>query len=104
MPGTIHRHCTYQGCSTLVRAGRCAVHQGKRTSYGRPHRRASQHVIDNATTCARCGKPFTADNPPTRGHRIAIADGGTHDPANYQAEHDHCNKSAGATEANGNRR
>lgn len=30
----------------------------------------------NATHCAECGQPFTADNPKTGGHSIAVRNGG----------------------------
>lgn len=52
--------------------------------------------------CARCGQPINYDAAShldprafTAGHRIAVADGGTHDPVNLQAEHRACNLGAG---------
>lgn len=64
--------------------------------YDAEHRRNGAAAIAGATVCARCGKPFTPDDPPTRGHIVSVRDGGTNDPSNYQAEHRSCNSSHGA--------
>lgn len=81
--------CLVPGCPTLVAKGsRCPIHQ--LPSRGRPHRRASQHVM-SATNCAVCGDPFTPRNPPTRGHIIGLQHGGQNVPSNYQAECAQCN-------------
>jgi 5-methylcytosine-specific restriction endonuclease McrA len=49
-----------------------------------------------ASHCAICGEPFTPQDPPTRGHIIALANGGSNDPSNFQAEHRSCNLRKGA--------
>ena len=67
---------------------RCSAHQLR--ARGHTHRRNGSHVL-TATHCAVCGDPFTPDNPPTRGHIVARADGGSDDPSNYQAECRRCN-------------
>jgi 5-methylcytosine-specific restriction endonuclease McrA len=73
-----------------VRSGtRCDTH--KTPVRGRPYRRASEHVLA-ATHCAICTKPFTHDSRPTRGHIVALEDGGTNAPENFQAECEACNK------------
>ena len=83
------RVCVEPGCPELVVAGtRCATHS--LPSRGRPYRRASQHVLA-ATHCAVCGEPFTDERRPTRGHIVAIVDGGTNSPENFQAECGPCN-------------
>lgn len=37
-------------------------------------KRAPEYV--NATHCIECGQPFTADNPKTGGHSVALRHGG----------------------------
>lgn len=75
-------------CGALVPAGtqRCAgcaqKHELKRgrpaaRGYDTAYRRAREKALDGATHCFRCGEPFTAENPATGGHLVAIADGGT---------------------------
>ena len=93
MPATIApttRVCAEPGCPNLVRSGtRCDTHQTP--GHGRPHRRASEHVM-SATHCAVCGEPFTEERRPTRGHKVALEAGGRNEPGNYQAECEPCNK------------
>lgn len=60
----------------------------------------------HATVCAICCQPPTITDPLTRGHIVALANGGTNHPSNYQAEHETCNKRKGtkATGGEGYRR
>ena len=83
------RVCAEPSCPNLV-AGASRCHTHKLPERGRPHRRNSQHVL-TATHCSVCGEAFTPDNKPTRGHIVAIADGGSNAPGNYQAECAACN-------------
>ena len=82
------RRC--RDCPTLVeqgvRGGRCQPcareHDKARGSreargYDAEFERAKlQPEYVNATHCAACGKPFTANNPKTGGHSVAIRNGG----------------------------
>lgn len=54
-----------------------------------------------ATTCWRCGKPPTADDPLERDHIQAVVDGGADIATNYAAAHRSCNRRAGAAHING---
>ena len=83
------------GCgrpSTAARCDRCATPN----AHGREHRVNGGIAIAGATACARCGGPFTAEDPATRGHIVSVRDGGTNDISNYQAEHASCNSRHGA--------
>jgi hypothetical protein len=83
------RVCAEPGCSRLVTAAtRCSNHATP--GRGRPYRRASQHVLA-ATHCAVCGEAFSDQLPPTRGHIVALENGGSNDPSNFQAECEPCN-------------
>jgi len=87
--GGVMAVCCEPGCPELAfERGRCQSH--RLPPRGRPHRRASQHVM-SATHCTVCEDAFTSDNPPTRGHIVARVDGGTNDPSNYRAECARCN-------------
>lgn len=87
---TTTRVCAEPGCPALaVSSTRCAKH--KLPGHGRPHRRASDHVM-TATHCAVCHQPFAAGRTATRGHIVALENGGRNEPGNYQAECEACNK------------
>jgi len=84
------RVCSSPGCPELTASTRCAAHA--MPTRGRAHRRNSEHIL-TATRCAICGAPFTPENPMERGHIVALEDGGTNDPSNYQPECRRCNRS-----------
>ena len=78
--------CAESGCPTLTETTRCADHtrardkaRGTRQARGydaeyQAQLRSAEYV--NATHCAECGDPFTADNPKTGGHSVALRNGG----------------------------
>lgn len=95
----IARACTKCAAIAVAGTNRCENHPaGKRS--GRPHRRNSQHVIANAVLCGLCGQPARADDPFERGHKLALADGGSNDASNYEAQHRSCNRRAAAAATN----
>lgn len=58
--------------------------------YGYAHVVAGNAALAGVTECAVCGSTFSEENPATRGHKVAIRNGGT--PADgYQAECQRCN-------------
>src|SRR5690242_15726607 len=76
------------GCGALVPAGvgKCSTcRQAAEIERGRPaergydgeYRKARKVALAGATHCFRCGELFTAANPATGGHRVAIVEGGT---------------------------
>jgi len=65
---------------------------------GPDHRRIREQVLAAESTCWRCGKPGTADNPLTADHLIPRSRGGQNVRANYRAAHASCNQSAGGRE------
>lgn len=84
------RVCAEPGCPTITDQTRCPPHRaareqqrGTRTArgYDNDYLRAATRAKRTAgSTCPRCNERFTADNPPTGGHIVAIRDGGsTHD-------------------------
>lgn len=78
--------CAEPGCPTLTRRTRCPEHtrardkaRGSSNARGydaeyRAQLRSPEFL--NATHCAACGCPFTANNPKTGGHSVAIRNGG----------------------------
>ena len=92
--------CTQPGCPVLHPGkGRCPAHardldreRGNRheRGYGNDHDRDGDAAIAGATHCTECGQPFTPDNPVTRGHVVAVRDGGTHTDG-YTAQCRRCN-------------
>ncbi len=48
----------------------------KERGYDYKFRKASKAAKNNATHCPRCGVEFTASNPATGGHRVAVRRGG----------------------------
>lgn len=45
--------------------------------YGHDYQVERTAALAGATHCTQCGSKFTADNPATGGHQVAIRDGGT---------------------------
>jgi hypothetical protein len=83
--------CSDPDCPELHQGpGRCpecrAAHEKQRPSkrergYDLTYERAARDPTYRAAThCVTCGQPFTPDNPKTRGHSIAIRDGGEGSP------------------------
>lgn len=78
--------CLEQGCPTLTHNTRCTTHErakdrsrGTRQErgYGADYeRQLNSAEYLSATACANCGCAFTADNPKTGGHSIALRNGG----------------------------
>lgn len=78
--------CSEPGCPRLQPETRCIDHRRKRektrgTRQQRGYDAAFEHAKQepeyvNATHCTECGEPFTADNPKTGGHSVALRNGG----------------------------
>lgn len=82
------RICIEPGCSTPCSSTRCPTHAreyeakrgtNKERGYDYRFRKASKQAKANATHCDECGRPFTASNPATGGHRRAVRNGGSTD-------------------------
>lgn len=80
------RVCREHGCHETTTSTRCAECQRKyeaqrgsaaKRGYGHAHRKATARAKAKVTHCARCGLPFTADNPATGGHIKAVRNGGS---------------------------
>lgn len=100
-PHLRHRARLHRGLRACLGCGRATTgtHCGACAApspYNAEHRANGAAAIAGATHCARCGKPFTPEDPPTRGHIVSVRDGGTNDVTNYQPEHASCNSSHGA--------
>ncbi len=47
-------------------------------AYGGAYTRERDRAVQAAGThCPRCGRPYTADNPATGGHRVPVREGGS---------------------------
>jgi hypothetical protein len=78
--------CLEPGCPSLTNTSRCERHTRERDkARGTRQQRGYDAEYEaqlksptylEATHCAACGKPFTADNPKTGGHSTAIRKGG----------------------------
>lgn len=78
--------CLEPGCPVLTSKSRCPAHtrshdkaRGTRQQRGydadyEQQLRSPEYL--SATHCGNCGEPFTADNPKTGGHSVAIRAGG----------------------------
>jgi len=93
------RLCGTCGALTAEPARLCAGcgQPTKRRRRGSTHAYRKQRAITlaNATACALCGRPFTADDPAETDHIVAHADGGTHAASNLRAAHRSCNRRRG---------
>lgn len=83
---TVQRKCPTPGCPTLTNGGQCEQHRRNRErargtttakGYGSDYRQARRDALRNATTCWKCGQPFTPTNPATGGHVKDIRLGGS---------------------------
>jgi 5-methylcytosine-specific restriction endonuclease McrA len=73
------RVCAEAGCPTLTRTRRCKAHTKSRQQRGYDadyERQLRSPEFVGATQCASCGEPFTAGNPKTGGHAVALRQGG----------------------------
>lgn len=87
-------------CGTLTAGSRCpectrAKDRARGTTtqrgLGWEHQQAARALLADATVCAICHLPPTADDPLTAGHLIPRDFGGTSEADNYQPEHRSCN-------------
>lgn len=80
------RVCIESGCPRLTRKTRCAeCERAKDKARGSSSARWYDYNFEqakllpdylNATHCAECGEAFSADNPKTGGHSVALRRGG----------------------------
>lgn len=88
------------GCGDPLPLGRSycdACRPRKPTIPGyRHYRRERAAVLATARVCELCGLPGRPDDPLTADHRVARANGGSHDRANLGPAHRSCNSAKGA--------
>jgi hypothetical protein len=104
----VNRPCLV--CGKLSPNTRCETHRKQHDNtryarrgtstqrgYGHAYRVRRAEMVKTATHCAKCGQPFTPDNPPTGGHvddlrslprHLRRASAAT---AELQPEHQRCN-------------
>ena len=95
MPG-LHP-CLHPRCPRLVRVGYCAEHGGQtahpvQRMRGRQRQRARRALFREQPLCVRCLARGETRAAEVRDHRLALALGGTEDPANTQSLCRACNE------------